>query len=321
MDKDLCQIECLSDNERYADLINGLFFEGEQKVRESDLQELDSQSFLRMWFHKKSVKYRKLYRDMIKKVAFGVNFALIGLENQELVHYLMPLRTLEYDAAEYEKQATHIRKRVKQLKGLHNDEFLSGFRKTDRLRPCITIVLYYGGGWNGPKTLHEIIDFNDIPEELKEYVNDYQLHIVEVARMENMDVFKTDLKQIFSFIKYAKNKQKLKELINSDPAYQNMEEDAYDMISACTNTARLVEVKKYHEKGGKVDMCQALDEMLADEREQGIEQGIEQTFSLLVRKKVKKNKTLEQIAEDLEEDIEVIRPIYEKVLVYNRKAK
>ena len=43
--------------------------------------------------------------------------------------------------------------------------------------------------------------------------------------------------------------------------------------------------------------------------------------SLLVRKKVKKNKTLEQIAEDLEEDIEVIRPIYEKVLVYNRKAK
>lgn len=68
-------------------------------------------------------------------------------------------------------------------------------------------------------------------------------------------------------------------------------------------------------------MCQALDEMLADEREIGIEQGIEQTFSLLVRKKVKKNKTLEQIAEDLEEDNEVIRPIYEKVLVYNRKEK
>ena len=86
MDKDLCQIECLSDNERYADLINGLFFEGEQKVLESDLQELDSQSFLRFWFHKKSVKYRKLYRDLIKKVAFGMNFALIGLENQELVH-------------------------------------------------------------------------------------------------------------------------------------------------------------------------------------------------------------------------------------------
>lgn len=122
MDKDLCQIECLSDNERYADLINGLFFEGEQKVRESDLQELDSQSFLRMWFHKKSVKYRKLYRDMIEKVAFGVNFALIGLENQELVHYLMPLRTLEYDAAEYEKQAFCIRKRVKKLKGMRKDE-------------------------------------------------------------------------------------------------------------------------------------------------------------------------------------------------------
>ena len=35
----------LSDNERYADLINGILFEGEQKVRASDLNEIDSQSF------------------------------------------------------------------------------------------------------------------------------------------------------------------------------------------------------------------------------------------------------------------------------------
>lgn len=45
MEKDLCQRECLSDNERYADLINGILFEGEQKVHASDLHEIDSQSF------------------------------------------------------------------------------------------------------------------------------------------------------------------------------------------------------------------------------------------------------------------------------------
>lgn len=58
MEKDLCQRECLSDNERYADLINGILFEGEQKVRASDLHEIDSQSFLRLWFRKKTVGYR-----------------------------------------------------------------------------------------------------------------------------------------------------------------------------------------------------------------------------------------------------------------------
>lgn len=45
---------------------------------------MDSQSFLKRWSRKKSERYRPLRRDLIKKRAFGVNFALIGVENQEL---------------------------------------------------------------------------------------------------------------------------------------------------------------------------------------------------------------------------------------------
>lgn len=130
MEKDLLQKKYLSDDERYADLINGLLFNGKQQIKASDLQETDSQSFIRLWFQKKSVRYRKLYRDLIKKTAFGVNFALIGIENQELVHYLMPLRTMEYDAAEYEKQATRIRRQVKKARDIRNAEFISGFKRT-----------------------------------------------------------------------------------------------------------------------------------------------------------------------------------------------
>ena len=43
MDKDLHKRNCLSDKERYADLINGLLLEGEQKVHPDDLSDLDSQ--------------------------------------------------------------------------------------------------------------------------------------------------------------------------------------------------------------------------------------------------------------------------------------
>lgn len=182
MDKDLETRRCLSDDERYADLINGLLCDGEQKVQASDLLEWDSQSFLRMWSKKKPRRYRRLYRDLIKKTAFGVNFALIGIENQEL------------------------------------------------------------------------------------------------------------------------------------------EEDAYDMIAACTRAEELTAVKKYCGKDGKIDMCQAIKEMLADERqlgmeagmEKGREEGREQTLLLIVSKKVKKNMTLDMIADDLEEDVDVIRPIYER---------
>ena len=47
MEKDLEMGRCLSDDKRYADLINGLLFAGEQRIQESDLQEVDSQSFLK----------------------------------------------------------------------------------------------------------------------------------------------------------------------------------------------------------------------------------------------------------------------------------
>ena len=61
----------------------------------------------------------------------------------------MPLRTMSYDVAEYEKQAYLTRQKVKGKKNLSPSEFLSGFRKTDRLHPCITLVLFWGDNWDG----------------------------------------------------------------------------------------------------------------------------------------------------------------------------
>ncbi len=224
MQKDLTNKKCLSDNERYADLINGLLLDGQQKVLPGDLQDMDSQSVVwKGWFFKNKDNYRQLSRDMIKKAAFGVNFLVIGVENQEEVHYLMPVRTMSYDAAEYERQTRIIRKRVRKQKGLTGAEYLSGFRKTDKLHPCITIILYYGKQWDGSKDLHGLLDFTDIPPKLKEYINNYPIHIFDISRLDNTDIFQTDLKQIFDFIRYAKDKKKLKELIQNDPAYQDMD--------------------------------------------------------------------------------------------------
>ena len=106
MGKDLIQKRCLSDNERYADLINGLLFGGRQKLGSDDLSEPELGT------------YGKKERDIIKRASFGVNFAVIGVENQEMVHYLMPLRNMIYDAEEYQRQARMIGKRVRGEKGL-----------------------------------------------------------------------------------------------------------------------------------------------------------------------------------------------------------
>lgn len=297
----------LSDNERYADLINGFEFDGEQVISADDLTDADTQVFtpfpapaIRKGRKRKKIKYR----DLIRKAAFGVNFMVIGIENQEEVHYLMPLRVMSYDAGEYERQASLIRKQVRKIKKIKSGEFLSGFTRESRLHPCVTYVLYYGDNWDGAKELHDILDFTNIPEPLKKLVNNYKIHLIEVKKLQDTSVFHTDLKQVFDFIRYSKDKTKLKTLVQSDSAYSQLDEDAYDMAALYTNTTELMELKAHHQKGDNVDMCQAIKEWLADERAEGVDEGIKlglnKGIEALILDNIEENIPMERICEKLQ---------------------
>lgn len=70
---------------------------------------------------------------------------LLACENQENVHYAMPVRNMLYDSLSYVEQ---IRQSWKHLESSEKQkvtgaEFLSQFRKEDRLVPVITLVFYY----------------------------------------------------------------------------------------------------------------------------------------------------------------------------------
>ena len=296
MNKNQLLLRLFSDNRRYADLVNG--YVGAQIVRAEDLSELDSVSHVFPDFgeerrieqlmekqkgnsNKKTISKRKeRYRDLIRRSACGLNFAIIGIENQSEVHYLMPLRNMSYDVAEYEKQAYHIGKNVKKQKDITSAEFISRFRKEDRLHPCITLVLYWGEKWDGPTDLHDILNFENIPPELKRLVNHYPLHLIDMNQFENTDIFETDLKQIFDFIRNSKNGVKLKDLVNSDIAYQNMDEAAYDVITAFTNAKELEHIKPKHKEGGYVDMCEGIKQLIEEGRNEGISIGRDEGISI-----------------------------------------
>lgn len=133
MNKDIGWKEYLADNDRYADIINGICCKGAQMVAGKDLKELDTQT----GFGRK-IKVR----DIVRKAAFGVNFAVIGIENQESIDYSMPLRVMSYDVGEYEKQAANIRRENrKKHKGLSGGEYLYGFGKEKCLRlTCVRFL-------------------------------------------------------------------------------------------------------------------------------------------------------------------------------------
>lgn len=210
---------------------------------------------------------------MFRKAKFGTNFAVIGVENQKQTHYLMPLRCMEYDLKEYQRQETELRKRLKEKtesgERISDAEFLSKVLKDAKLQPCLTFVLYYGDDWDGSMSLHGLMDFTHMPETIRNMVNDYKLNVLDIKRLESTEMYHTDLRQVFDFIRYSKDKNKLKELVERDTAYANLDEDAYDVIAAFTKSEELVRLKETYRKGEKQDMCQALKDWAAEERSEG----------------------------------------------------
>ena len=279
-----------SDDRRYADIINGIVFREKQVVAETDLHEIDTQigywrgmRFIRKWQNARNYR-RSRIRDSVRKTAFGMNFVIIGIESQEVIDYSIPLRNMAYDVGEYEKQAARIRREVrKHHEGLESGEYLYGFRKESRLYPVVTFILYSGKEtWDGPKSLHEIIDFTDLPDELKEMVSDYRIHVIDVRRFNDTGAFRTDVRHVFDFIRCSEDKHALYKLVEQDDYYKNMEEDAFDVVSHYANAAELLEVKDYYGKEGKVDMCKAIRDLMEDSRAEGREEGADRINQLII---------------------------------------
>ena len=118
--------------------------------------------------------------------------------------------------------------------------------------------------------------FIDLPDELKEMVSDYRIHVIDVRRFNDTSVFKTDVRQVFEFIRCAEDKHALYKLVEQDDYYKNMEEDAFDVVSHYANAAELLAVKDYYGKEGKVNMCKAIRDLMEDSRAEGRAEGREE---------------------------------------------
>ena len=73
----------------------------------------------------------------------------------------MPVRNMLYDALSYSKQIDELsRKHIEDKDyGAGADDFLSGIHKGDRLRPVVTLVMYWTPeAWDGPMSIHQMLE-------------------------------------------------------------------------------------------------------------------------------------------------------------------
>ena len=87
--------------------------------------------------------------------------------------------------------------------------------------------------------------------------------------------FSKDIATMFLTIKYRDNLPTLKKVLKTIPEIENIEEDTYDVMWNFLDK-RMLELKEnvQNEDGG-INMCGAVDQMIAEGMERGLEQGME----------------------------------------------
>lgn len=277
MKKDAAQKTYLKKAERVADVLNGHWFQGKSVIRPEDVKKADGHSMFYV-NGKPDSKIVERYHDIVFHIVRGANCIIVGLEEQNYVDPAMVLRAMEYLIGQYEEQRQAVMNYHKTTKDLKDDEYLSRFSIQDLLKPVIILVIYFGDDeWSGARTLHELLDWTDIPEDWKPMFADYQMHLLEVKKIENLDQYHSDLKLLFGILKYRKDKEKMEEFINDNKdAFQEVAADLVDVIceySHSQEVLKMIEENKKEDERSTVDMCQAFEEMIEDGRRRGIEEG------------------------------------------------
>ena len=318
---DTCTKDYVKDNTIFADIFNHFLYQGEQKIVPEALVAVDTTKIsVPYGVDRAGVPIQK-YRDHLEiltaKTDQSAVYLLLGIENQGEVHYAMPVKCMVYDALDYasqvekvakshreEKQKEKNKKEAKSGKLRTEDEhkrdvkitsgeYLTGFYKEDHLIPVITLVIYFGANeWDGPRNLHQMFAIQD--KKLLSYIPNYEINLLAPQEMKDEEIaqFQTDFREVMLFCKYMKDKEKLSELLNKNPAYRNMDQKAIRVIEAVANTK--IQVNEKEEKG---NVCEGLQGII-DDAIQEEKKKVEEEKKKAVKEKRKADKERKRAEEE-----------------------
>ena len=269
-------LEYLEDNERFADLFNGDFFQGEQVVRAEELSE-GSEVYVERWQagetdqveeatgvaqakprRRKVVKATTRTRDIKKRLRSGGVLRILAIENQNLVNYAMPWRHMNYDCLEYGKQIRNRRKENKKKKSLSTPaERMCGLRMDDKIAPTYTICLYHGTErWDGPRSLKDMMDFGEGGERWEELFADYRMHLICINEIEDFTQFHSPLREFLQLLSCREDEGALKKLLTENPAFERIDEETARAVNILMGEELFM--GKKNEKEETYNMCGAV---------------------------------------------------------------
>ena len=226
----------------FADICNYAFFQGKQIIkpeelvsRENDVSTLIGKEALPM--------ETKRYRDIVRKASINGDYMIIGVEHQSSLDKKMIIRILNYDAQLYINQVE------------------SG----KEVRPVGSFVFYTGDKeWTYPKSLKESLK---IPPEMKDYINDWKLPVLELQKIDSGMLKNQRLKEVVeisqSMFKGDYEKLRTNRMISVE---------SFKMAAIFTHT----DIKEEDlPEGDEINMCKAMDQLFQRMRDEGEVLGLE----------------------------------------------
>ncbi len=233
--------------------------------------------------------------DIRMEAKQGTYSVIFAHETQKNVHYAMPVRSLLYEAMEYTRQVQELEKQhMEKGECLRGDEFLSGLVKGDRLKPVVSIVLYLGDDWDGCRSLYEMLEIDESDEsaeQLRPYLPQHRMHLIEADSLEHPEFFQSCLQHIFAMLKCRQDKDELYGYIRKNrAALERM--DHVEIMAAFIllgEQKRVEELFRAKPESEETSMCKAIDDLIHDGEmrgeargeARGIQQGESRVLSLI----------------------------------------
>ena len=289
-EKDITEKNLEALNDVFADIVNVLFFKGEQVINEKDLEADTTKSMF-----KADGKIHEQERDVSKFWKNGeIRISILGIENQTAQDSDMPLRVISYDGASYKQQLldTNQKKRY----------------------PVATLVLYFGTEEKWSKAKH-LYDCFEVPVKLKPFVNDYKINVFNIAFLspKTISMFKSDFKIIAEYFRAKRLNQKYK---GSKEKLKHANE-TLKMFSALTGDNSFEKVyNEDNSKKGGITMCDVVERIRDEGITAGINKGIAEEKERIIMNLIESNAgTIEQIAAWVKLPVKEVQKIARKVPV------
>ena len=235
----------------FADAINAILYDGKSVVTPERMRTIDIET-QRVEDENGNVTADTRLRDSAKVVEVDdAIYCLFAIEHQSVEDYTMPLRIMEYDVREYLRQ-------VKSNKGVQV-----------RIKPIITIVMYWKADkWNQPVSVKDMFDKNTVrwleDNGLGGYIQDYRMYLFEpgAVKEEDLEKFKTELKDVIAYVKYSKSTEALKDY--NEKYKPDLTKSTVTLINELTNSKYV-----FIEGKERLDMCEAFEGLIEEGRAKG----------------------------------------------------